>query len=106
MERRHWELAHETGEHLSAAEKARFEGILPALERRFGGDSLMVSYSAKDPHRMGPARVFVQRFDGTPVPMERASHFIAHLARIERYRLYAPRELTPQVTAAVRDHLA
>jgi len=106
MERRHWELAHETGEHLSAAEKVRFEAVLPALAERFGHERLMVSYSAKDPHRMGSARVFVERFDGTPVPMERASHFIAHLARIERYRVYAPRALAAEVAVAVRRQLA
>ncbi|MEZ5332661.1 MAG: HD domain-containing protein [Thermoanaerobaculia bacterium] len=106
MERRHWELAHETDEHLSPAEKARFESVLPELEKRFGPDRLMVSYSAKDPHRMGSARVFVERHDGRPVPMERASHFIAHLARIERYRLYTPAELTADVSRAVRSRLS
>ena len=33
--------------------------------------------------------------------MERASHFIGHLARIERYRVYTPPEMAVEARAAV-----
>jgi hypothetical protein len=105
-ERWHWELAYETHEHLKPTERKRFEHALPALMARFGEDPLMVAYSAKDPHRLGTARVFVRRFDGELEPMETASHFIGHLARIERYRVYSPTELAGEVRAALRELLA
>jgi hypothetical protein len=38
--------------------------------------------------------------------METASHFIGHLARIERYRVYSPTELAGEVRAALRELLA
>ncbi len=99
--REHFPLAFETGEHLSAAEKARFEELLPRLEERFGAGELLVSNSAKDPHRLGESGVLVRRFNGELEPMERASHFIGHLARIERYRIYAPPELVAEARGAV-----
>lgn len=99
--REHFPLAFETGEHLSASEKERFESLLPLLEERFGAEQLLVSNSAKDPHRMGESGVLVRRFNGALEPMERASHFIAHLARIERYRVYTPPELAAEARAAV-----
>ncbi len=88
--REHYPLAFETEEHLSAEEKRRFEDLLPALREEFGGDLLLVSNSAKDPHRLGKSRVLVRRADGGLTPMEEASHFIRHLERIERFRIYTP----------------
>ena len=103
--REHFPVAFETREHLTRAEKERFEALLPALERRFGVGSLLLSNSAKDPHRMGRsrARVLVRRFDGTLEPMEEASQFIRHLARIDRYRVYTPPPLREAVAAALRE---
>jgi len=103
VERRHFPVAFETREHLSREEKERFEALLPALRERFGSGSLLVSNSAKDPHRMGPSRVLVRRFDGQLEPMEQASQFIRHLSRIDRYRVYTPPTLRDQVAAALRD---
>ena len=99
--REHFPLAFETGEHLSAEEKSRFESLLPRLEERFGAEQLLVSNSAKDPHRLGESGVLVRRFNGDLEPMERASHFIGHLARIERYRVYTPPEMAAEARAAV-----
>jgi hypothetical protein len=45
----------------------------------------------------------VRRFDGSLEPMEEASHFIRHLARIDRYRVYTPPALRAGVAAALRD---
>ncbi|MFQ5349333.1 MAG: HD domain-containing protein [Thermoanaerobaculia bacterium] len=98
--REHFLLAFETGEHLSAEEKRRFESLLPRLEERFGAEQLLVSNSAKDPHRLGESGVQVRRFDGELEPMERASHFIGQLARIERYRVYTPPEMAVEVRNA------
>jgi HD superfamily phosphohydrolase len=101
IHRQYFPLAFETREHLSAEEKSRFEQILPGLRDEFGSEHILVSRSAKDPHRLGQARVLVKRFDGELEPMEEASHFIRHLARIDRYRVYTPPQLVDQVTASI-----
>jgi HD superfamily phosphohydrolase len=101
--REHFPVAFETREHLSRDEKERFEALLPELAERFGPGNLLVSNSAKDPHRMGPQRVLVERFDGSLEPMEQASQFIRHLARIDRYRIYTPPPLREPVAAALRE---
>lgn len=103
--REHYPVAFETREHLSRVEKERFEALLPDLARRFGERCLLVSNSAKDSHRMGKSRVrvLVRRFDGSLEPMEEASQFIRHLARIDRYRIYTPPHLREPVAAALRE---
>jgi HD superfamily phosphohydrolase len=101
--RHHFPVAFETREHLAREEKERFEAILPELRERFGPGSLLVSNSAKDPHRLGRSRVLVRRFDGTLEPMEKASQFIRHLSRIDRYRVYTPPPLKEQVGEALRE---
>jgi HD superfamily phosphohydrolase len=103
VERRHFPVAFETREHLSREEKERFEALLPELRDRFGPGSLLVSNSAKDPHRLGRSRVLVRRFDGSLEAMEHASQFIRHLARIDRYRVYTPPPLREEVGAALRE---
>jgi uncharacterized protein len=103
--REHFPLAFETREHLGREEKDRFEALLPELVGRFGAGNLLLSNSAKDPHRMGRgrSRVLVRRFDGSLEPMERASQFIRHLARIDRYRVYTPAPLREAVADALRE---
>ena len=103
--REHFPLAFETREHLSREEKDRFEALVPGLVERFGGGNLLLSNSAKDPHLMGRGRirVLVRRFDGSLEPMERASQFIRHLARIDRYRVYTPAPLREAVAASLRE---
>ena len=103
VEREHFPLAFETREHLSPEEKERFEAILPRLVERFGAGNLLVSNSAKDPHRLGRSRVLVRRFDGSLEPMAEASQFIRHLTRIDRYRVYAPAGVREAVAAAVHE---
>lgn len=103
VSRRHFPVAFETREHLGKEEKERFEALLPELRERFGEGSLLVSNSAKDPHRMGRSRVLVRHFDGTCEPMERASQFIRHLSRIDRYRVYTPPPLRDEVAAVLRE---
>ncbi len=102
--RRHFPLAFETREHLTREEKDRFEALLPDLCQQFGAANLLLSNSAKDPHRMGKSRVrvLVRSFDGTLAPMEHTSQFIRHLARIDRYRVYATEPLRDAVAAALR----
>lgn len=103
VERDHFPVAFETREHLSREEKQRFETLLPELAARFGSGNLLVSRSAKDPHRMRSSRVLVRRMDGSLEPMEEASHFIRHLTRIDRYRIYTPPPLRNDVADAVRE---
>ncbi|HVT59396.1 MAG TPA: HD domain-containing protein [Thermoanaerobaculia bacterium] len=103
--REHFPVAFETREHLTPEEKERFEALLPDLYERFGRGNLLLSNSAKDPHRMGRSRVrlLVRRFDGSLEPMEEASQFIRHLARIDRYRVYTPPPLREPVGSALRE---
>ena len=100
LRRDRFPLAYETREHLTPDQKDRFAALLPVLEERFGG-SLLVSNAAKDPHRMGASRVFVQRFDGRLEPVEEASQFIRHLTRIESFRVYAAPACCGDVKAAI-----
>jgi HD superfamily phosphohydrolase len=90
VEREHFPVAFETREHLTREEKERFEALLPALRERFGPGGLLVSNSAKDPHRLGRSPVRVRFSDGRLEPMEQASQFIRHLARIDQFRIYTP----------------
>lgn len=99
VQRHHFPIAFQTEEHLSVEEKSRFEESLPQVVERFGAAQLLISNSAKDPHRLGASRVLVRRFNGALEPMEEASHFIRHLKRIDRYRVYSAPEIQPQVNA-------
>jgi len=99
-QRRYFPMAYETREHLSREARERFDRMLPRLQERFGVHSLLVSHAAKDPHRLAEARVLVQRFDGRLETMEQASHFIGHLARIDRFRIYTPPDLRDAVHQA------
>ncbi|HEX4953712.1 MAG TPA: HD domain-containing protein [Thermoanaerobaculia bacterium] len=101
-ERAHFPLAFQTREHLSRDERVAFEALLAAVSERFGPGALLISHSSKDPHRLGPSRVLVRRHDGSLEPMARASHFIAHLRRIEQFRVYSPPELCDRVAAALQ----
>jgi len=103
VEREHFPVAFETREHLPKEDKERFEALLPELAGRFGAGNLLISNSAKDPHRMRSSRVLVRRFDGTLEPMEKASHFIRHLTRIDRYRIYTPAPLRAPVATLLRE---
>jgi uncharacterized protein len=104
VERRHYPVAFETREHLSGDEQRRFEALLPGIADRFGATHVLFSRSAKDPHRMGRSRnrVLVRRFDGTLEPMEEASQFIRHLARIDHYRIYTQAPLREAVAQELR----
>jgi hypothetical protein len=102
VHREHYPLAYETREHLRREEKAEIEARIPLLQERFGAENLLVSNSAKDPHRLGEGPLLVRLFDGSLTPMEEASHFIRHLARIDRYRIYSAPKLRAEVAAAMR----
>lgn len=103
LRRDRFPLAYETREHLTAEQRDRFAALLPLLDERFGAANLLVSNAAKDPHRLGQSRVFVQRFDGRLEPVEEASQFIRHLSRIESYRVYAAPAVREAVAAAIAE---
>lgn len=103
VERVHYPLAYETEEHLPRRQRQRFEALLADLEERFPRGELLVSHAAKDPHRFEESRVLVRHRDGSLQPMSEASHFIRHLGRIERYRVYAPPERRAEVAAAIAE---
>ena len=100
LERERYALAWETKEHLSADEKQEFEARLAPLREHYGS-KLLVSNSAKDPHRLGRSRVLVRSQDSLQ-PMETASHFIRYLTRIDRYRVYCPKPLRTEVATALQ----
>jgi len=101
--RRHHPLAFETDEHLSPDERRRFEAVLAAVvaDGEVEADDLLVSRSAKDPHRLEASGVLVRHRDGRLEPLAEASHFIRHLGRIERLRVYSPAERCAEVAAAI-----
>ncbi|HEX6199410.1 MAG TPA: HD domain-containing protein [Thermoanaerobaculia bacterium] len=101
--RRHYPLAYQTGEHLSARESGEFAALLPRLRERFGADAVLDSHSAKDSHRFGQGTLLVRTAGGATVSMEEASHFIRHLQRIDRYRVYAREEVRDEVAATLQD---
>lgn len=101
LAREHYVVAHETKEHLSAEEKADFEARLDALPDDLHRQ-LLISNSAKDPHRLRRSGVLVAD-RGTTVPMEEASHFIRHLTKIDQYRVYCPTEIRVAVVEALGD---
>ena len=96
--RERFPLAYETREHLDPEEKRRIEDLLPDLFARFGDSGLLVSNSAKDPHRLGQSRVLVRRWNGSLEPMEDASQFIRHLTRIDTYRIYSAPSVRDEVS--------
>jgi len=106
LARERFVLAYESREHLSAAEAARLNQVLPNLSQRYGQDQLLIDRSAKDPHRLGASRVPMRAHDGTVQMVSEASDFIAHLSRIEMVRVYSTRALRDEVAAALREALA
>jgi HD superfamily phosphohydrolase len=103
VERGHYPLAYQSREHLAEGEREKLQALLAALSERLGAGNVLVSHSAKDPHRLGRSRVLVRRHDGSLEPMEQASHFIRHLKRIDQLRVYAPAAIRDQVAAAIRE---
>jgi HD superfamily phosphohydrolase len=89
VDRDHYLLAFETREHLTATERSDFTSLVEQARREFDPGDLLVSNSAKDPHRLSETRVLVRDRDGGLEPMHHVSHFIRHLTRIERFRVYA-----------------
>ncbi len=102
VRRRGFPLAFETGEHLRKKERKRFQRLVPEIEATYGAENLIISNSAKDPHRLRQARVFARRFDGTLAPIAEASHFIGHLEKIDRFRVYAAHDVAAQVGRDLR----
>ncbi|MDX1643217.1 MAG: HD domain-containing protein [Thermoanaerobaculia bacterium] len=104
VERVHYPLAYQSGEHLSRQQTESLLGILGEVGEIVGGENLLVSRAAKDPHRFEQDRVWVDTDRGL-VPIQQASHFIAHLERIDRIRVYAPAELRQEVASAIAERL-
>lgn len=102
VHRRHFPLAFETREHLSESEGGAFEALLPELKEHYGQGAILVARSAKDPHRLGGSPVWVRYADGHLESMENASHFIRHLTRIDRYRVYTRPGIRDAVAAELR----
>jgi HD superfamily phosphohydrolase len=96
-ERSHHALAFETREHLTPQESESFAALAADVEASFQPGDLLVSNSAKDPHRLAASRVLVRHGDGRLEPMESVSNFIRHLTRIDRFRVYTRPDLRDEV---------
>ena len=97
LDREHFVLAFQTKEHLNEEERARFTLVLDQVRRKIGSAELLASNSAKDPHRLDESAVLVRDVDGDLRPMQHVSHFIRHLTRIDRFRVYTPKERRDEV---------
>ena len=105
VERNHYPLAYQSGEHLSEQETLDLAAVIERVAGEFPPQQVLVSRAAKDPHRFEQERVWVRSEDGGLVPMQEASHFIGHLERIDRFRVYAPPDLTSRVASSIRREL-
>jgi HD superfamily phosphohydrolase len=105
VERRYFPLAYESGEHLSAADTRELQTVIDTVIERFPPRRILVSRAAKDPHRFEQDRVWVTSSRGDAQPIQEASHFIGHLERIDRFRVYAAEELVAEVGDAIRSSL-
>jgi HD superfamily phosphohydrolase len=102
VERNHYPLAFQSGEHLSEQETQELATVIEQIKNQFAPQQVLVSRAAKDPHRFEQERAWVQPEDGPLVRMQQASHFIGHLERIDRFRVYTPAELTTEVAGSIR----
>ena len=97
IERTQFPLAWESREHLSPEEAAAAKATIAAWREEFGADRVLVSHASKDPHRLGEQPIWVRSPGGELRSMREASHFIAHLERIDRIRVYTAHETHQQV---------
>ena len=97
VDRSHFALAFQSREHLSSAEREQIEALVEEARRELAPDGILVSRAAKDPHRFEQDRVWVRTESGALEPVQRASHFIGHLERIDSLRVYTRPELRDRV---------
>ncbi len=105
IERKQFPLVWESREHLTAGAAATAKAKISAWREEFGADRVLVSHASKDPHRLGEQPIWVRSPGGELRSMREASHFIAHLERIDRIRVYAAHEIHEQVRELVREEL-
>ena len=103
LDRDHFVLAFETKEHLTKAERGRFTSILETVGQQLEPGEILVSNSAKDPHRLGESGVPVRDADGGIRQMQEVSHFIRYLTRIDRFRVYSRSRRRKDIRALFRD---
>jgi HD superfamily phosphohydrolase len=103
LDRDHYFLAFETKEHLNETERRAFTALLDELRSWVGENELLVSNSAKDPHRLDEAGILVRGAGGELRPMQHVSHFIRHLTRIDRFRVYVHKDRCSDVGQLFRE---
>ncbi len=104
IERRHFPLVWQSDEHMARNTATEVREWAKSLEKEFSPDSVLVSHASKDPHRLQEQPIWVRQRDGKLLSMRQASHFIHHLERIDRIRVYAAPACREDVAARVRDH--
>ena len=105
VDRRHYALAFQSREHLSNEETQGLTALIEQVQEDVAPDRILVSRAAKDPHRFEQDRVWVQTEQGRLEPIQQASHFIAHLERIDRFRVYTPPALKNRVARVFEEQL-
>ena len=101
LRRKRFTLAYESREHLSSEDERAFRKLLQPLEDEFG-KQMLVSHSAKDPHKLSRSRVLVRRHNGQLERLEQASHIMARLDRINCFRIYCEPSLKQALTARLQ----
>jgi HD superfamily phosphohydrolase len=97
--RRHYPLLYETEEALGREQESRFAGLVEAIRAEHPDWPFFVSLASKDPHRFAQSGILVADDAGGAAEVERVSSFIAHLKRINQFRIYGPGELGGEVKA-------
>ncbi len=101
IQRQQFPLVWESKEHLTSTAAKQLRALGSSWEAQFGSNRVMVSYASKDPHRLDEQPIWVRQPNGELRSMGEASHFIRHLERIDRVRVYADRASIDAVQAQV-----
>jgi HD superfamily phosphohydrolase len=99
--RRHYPLLYETEESLSREQERRFAKLVGTLQEEHPDWPCFVSLASKDPHRFADSRILVADDAGAAAEVVQVSSFIAHLKRINQFRIYGPENLAAEVKATL-----
>ena len=105
IERSQFPLVWQSEEHLDGVSAQQLRSLSTSWQQQYGADRVLVSYASKDPHRLEEQPIWVRLPNGEFQSMREASHFIRHLERIDRVRVYADNSIHRQVKTKVEHDL-
>jgi len=105
IERSQFPLVWQSEEHLDGVSAQQLRSLSTSWQQQYGADRVLVSYASKDPHRLEEQPIWVRLPNGEFQSMREASHFIRHLERIDRVRVYADNSIHRQVKTKVEQDL-